>query len=158
MCVHIHVLKFIVSINWKTNQFPKKMEFRKCKLSLLAFFVVSSQVHIKSVCLIAPCPGMPSHTPVSHQHMYQFQATASSSLSRPLFLTEFLWNLWSLYYNLSFIRFIQRIFHMPDTLLSSEDVIVNKREVVIKLVRDDYFVNNYNSATQKEKALLRSIE
>lgn len=47
---------------------------------------------------------------------------------------------------------------MPDTLLSSEDVIVNKREVVIKLVRDDYFVNNYNSATQNEKALLRSIE
>lgn len=36
---------------------------------------------------------------------------------------------------------------MPDTLLSSEDVIVNKREVDIKLIGDDYFVNNYNNAT-----------
>ena len=38
----------------------------------------------------------------------------------------------SLYHNLSFIQLIQRIFYVPDTLLGSEDIIINKREVYIK--------------------------
>lgn len=46
----------------------------------------------------------------------------------------------SLYHNLSFIQLIQRIFYIPDTLLGSEDIVINKREVYIKWIGDDCFI------------------
>lgn len=46
----------------------------------------------------------------------------------------------SLYHNLSFIQLIQRIFYIPDTLLGSEDIVINKREVYIKWIGVDCFI------------------
>lgn len=70
----------------------------------------------------------------------EFRAAAPSPLSGPLVLTEFLQSLWSLYHKVSFIQLIQRIFYMSETLQSSEDVVISKKEVGIKLTGDDYFV------------------